>query len=136
MAKIKAYDDKALRKSTRVAAVIAGIALIALSICSSVKYSAIIGDVLLLAVVFGKETYATEEGISVEYDFFVFKHVIHWGFEEITDIHLEGKRGSYQGMHFLKDVMTRRLLFSRDEVDQVLQMAKSRNSAIHVENID
>ena len=39
-------------------------------------------------------------------------------------------------MHFLKDVMTRRLLFSRDEVDQVLQMAKSRNSAIHVENID
>ena len=72
----------------------------------------------------------------MEYDFFVFKHVIHWGFEEITDIHLEGKRGSYQGMHFLKDVMTRRLLFSRDEVDQVLQMAKSRNSAIHVENID
>lgn len=70
MAKIKAYDDKALRKSTRVAAVIAGIALIALSICSSVKYSAIIGVVLLLAVVFGKETYATEEGISVEYDFF------------------------------------------------------------------
>ncbi len=69
MAKIKAYDDKALRKSTRVAAVIAGIALIALSICSSVKYSAIIGVVLLLAVVFGKETYATEEGISVEYDF-------------------------------------------------------------------
>ena len=100
MAKIKAYDDKALRKSTRVAAVIAGIALIALSICSSVKYSAIIGVVLLLAVVFGKETYATEEGISVEYDFFVFKHVIHWGFEEITDIHLKGSVAAIRACTF------------------------------------
>ncbi len=136
MAKIKAYDDRALKKSTRVAAVIAGAALIALSIFSSVKYSAIIGVVLLLAVVFGKETYATEEGISVEYDFLVYRHVIQWDYEEITDIHLEGIRGGHQGMHFLKDVLTRRLLFSRDEVDQVLQMAKSRNTAIRVENID
>ncbi len=29
-----------------------------------------------------------------------------------------------------------RLLFSREEVEQVLQMAKSRNGAIHVEKID
>lgn len=136
MARIKAFDDRALRKSTRVAAVIAGIALIALGLVSTVKYSALIGVILLLAVVFGKETYATEEGISVEYDFLVFKHVIKWDFAEITDIHLEGIKGSHQGMHFLKDVMTRRLLFSRDEVDQVLQMARSRNEAIHVENID
>ncbi|WP_419026404.1 hypothetical protein [Emergencia sp.] len=136
MVKVKAYDDRALSKSTRAAASIAGIALIALSAFSSVKYSAVIGVVLLLAVIFGKETYATEEGISMEYDFLVFKHVIHWDFEEITDIHLEGIRGGHQGMHFLRDVMTRRLLFSREEVEQVLQMAKSRNGAIHVEKID
>lgn len=136
MVKIKAYDDRALSKCTRVAAVIAGSALIILGIFSSVKYSAVIGIVLLLAVVIGKETYATEEGISMEYDFLVFKHVIQWDFAEITDIHLENVKGGHQGMHFLKDVMTRRLLFSRDEACQVLQMAQSRNHVIHIEDID
>lgn len=137
MARIKAYDDRALKKSTRVAAMAAGIVLIALGIFSSVKYSAIIGIVLLLAVIIGKETYATEEGISVEYDFIVFKHVVQWDFVEITDIHLEkGKNTPYQGMHFLKDVMTRRLLFRREEVCQVLEMAQNRNSAVHVEDIN
>lgn len=136
MARIKAYDDRALRKSTRIAAMIAGIGLIALSVFPSVRYSALIGIVLLLAVIIGKETYVTEDGISVEYDFLLFKHVIRWDFTEITDIHLETVKGAHQAMHFLKGVMSRRLLFSRNEASQVLQMAKDHNSAIHIEDID
>lgn len=136
MARIKAYDDKALSKSTRVAAFIAGIALIVLAVFSTVKYSALIGIVLLLAVIFGKETYVSEEGISVEYDFILFKHVIGWDFEEITDIHLEKIKGGHQGLHFLKDVLTRRLLFGRDEVEEVLRMAKRRNSTIRIEDLE
>ncbi len=66
MDKIKAYDDKALRKSTRIAGVMAGIALIAMGFLGDVKYSAIIGIILLLAVVMGKATYVTENGISIE----------------------------------------------------------------------
>ena len=89
MDKIKAYDDRAMRKSTKFAAIVFGTGLIVFSFYSTVKYSAIIGVVLLLAVIFQKETYVSREGVVLAYDFIVRKHKIVWSFEEITDIHIE-----------------------------------------------
>jgi len=137
MDRIKAYDDKALRKSTRVVGIIAGIALIAMGFLGGVKYSAVIGIILILAVIMGKETYVTEEGISVEYDFLVYKHVMEWTFEEITDIHIEdAPNRAYQVLYFQKDVMTRRLIFRRTEIDAVKQMARQKNPDIHIEKVE
>lgn len=137
MDKIKAYDDKALRKSTRIAGVIAGIALIAMGFLGDVKYSAIIGIILLLAVIMGKATYVTEEGISIEYDFLVYKHIMGWAFEEITDVHIEdAPNREYQVLYFQKDVMTRRLIFRRTEVEAVKQMARQKNPGIHIEKVE
>lgn len=137
MHKIKAYDDKAMRKSTKIAAIIMGIGLIVFGFFSTVKYSAIIGIILLLAVLMQKETYVTEEGIDVEYDFIVHKHVISWKFDEISDIHIEEPADrNYRVLHFLRGAMSRRLIFRRNEFEEVIQMATDRNKEIHVEQID
>lgn len=137
MKKIKAYDDRAMKKSTRVVAVVAGIGLIVFQFTFEVNYSALIGLILLLTVIFQKETYATEEGISMEYDFIVYKHVIFWSYDDITDIHIEYvKDTGYQVLHYLRDVMSRRLVFRRDEIEEVLAMALNKNSHIHVDDVD
>lgn len=137
MDKIKAYDDKALRKSTRIAGIIAGIALIAMGFLGDVRYSAVIGIILILAVIMGKETYVTEDGISIEYDFLVHKHSMEWDFEEITDIHIEdAPNREYQALYFQKDVMTRRLIFRRTEVEAVKEMARLKNPDIHIEKVE
>lgn len=136
MDKIKAYDDRAMRKSTKFAAIVFGTGLIVFSFYSTVKYSAIIGVVLLLAVIFQKETYVSGEGVVLAYDFIVRRHKIVWSFEEITDIHIEYVADpSYVVLHFLRDVMSRRLVFRKQELEQVLELAKSVKPDIHIENV-
>lgn len=136
MDKIKAYDDRAMRKSTKFAAIVFGTGLIVFSFYSTVKYSAIIGVVLLLAVIFQKETYVSREGVVLAYDFIVRRHKIVWSFEEITDIHIEYVADpSYVVLHFLRDVMSRRLVFQKQELEQVLELAKSVKPDIHIENV-
>ena len=136
MDKIKAYDDRTMRKSTKFAAVIFGAGLIVFSFYSTVKYSAIIGVVLLLAVVFQKETYVSKEGVVLAYDFILRKHKIVWSFEEITDIHIEYVADpNYVVLHFLRDVMSRRLVFQKRELEQVLELARSVKTDIHIENV-
>ncbi|MCI5687252.1 MAG: hypothetical protein MR303_01955 [Emergencia sp.] len=136
MDKIKAYDDRAMRKSTKFAAIVFGTGLIVFSFYSTVKYSAIIGVVLLLAVIFQKETYVSREGVVLAYDFIVRKHKIVWSFEEITDIHIEYVADpGYVVLHFLRDVMSRRLVFRKQELEQVLELAKSVKPDIHIENV-
>ena len=106
------------------------------SFYSTVKYSAIIGVVLLLAVVFQKETYVSKEGVVLAYDFILRKHKIVWSFEEITDIHIEYVADpNYVVLHFLRDVMSRRLVFQKRELEQVLELARSVKPDIHIENV-
>ncbi|MGF6376792.1 hypothetical protein M2140_001870 [Clostridiales Family XIII bacterium PM5-7] len=137
MDKIKAYDDRAMRKSTRIASLIMGVVLIALGFFSTVKYSAIIGVVLIAATIMQKNTYISKDGIDIEYDFILYKHVISWKFDEITDIHIEDVPDRrFQVLYFLREVMTRRLVFRRDEIERVLEMAKTCNEKIHVEYVD
>lgn len=136
MDKIRAYDERTMKKSTRAAALVMGAGLIIFGFWSSVRYSAVIGVLLILAVVFQKETYICREGIVLSYDFVIYKHKIIWNFDEISHIHIEHADSStYVVLHFLRDVMTRRLVFCREEADRVLQLAKQANEHIHIEEI-
>lgn len=83
-----------------------------------------------------KNTFVTEAGIDIEYDFLVHKHTISWAFEEITDIHKEQvKDKATVVLYFLKGVMSRRLAFYRTDIE-ILAMAKDRNPNIHIEDVD
>ncbi len=136
MDKIKAYDERAMKKSTKMAALLMGAGLIIFGFWSSVRYSAVIGVILILAVVFQKETYICREGIVLAYDFIIYKHKIVWNFDEISDIHIENAGNStYVILHFLRDVMTRRLVFSKEEADRVLELAERANAHIHIEEM-
>ncbi len=136
MDEIKAYDDRAMRNSTKIAAVIFGVALIGFSFYATVKYAAVIGMVLLLAVVFQKETYVSREGVVLAYDFILKKHKMIWSFEEITDIHIEYVADpAYVALHFLRDVMSRRLIFRKQELAAVLDLARSAKPNMHIEEV-
>lgn len=134
MDRIKAYDDRAMSKSTQRIGFAAGCFLTVLSVFSTIWYSVIVGLILLLAVIMGKETYITETGISVEYNFFICKHVICWDFREITNIHVEAMSGTnYQALYFLRGMMTKKLFFHSSEIDDISEIAQHRNPDIHIE---
>lgn len=137
MRKYKAYDEKAMRTSTRIAALIGGVALIILGILTTAKYSIPVGIIIILATIMKKETYVTIYGIEVVYDVFFFKHKDCWSFEDITDIHRETVPDNrYYVLHFMKDVMSRRIVFTKEDASEIVDMALEMNDKIHFDEVD
>ena len=137
MHKYKAYDEKAMRQSTRIAAIISGIALIVLGIITTAKYSIPVGVIILLATIMKKETYITVNGIEVVYNILFFKHTDEWSFDDITEIHREiVPDDKYYVLHFMKDVMSRRLVFLREDALEIIDLASEMNSNIHFDDVN
>lgn len=132
-----AIDDKALRKSTRIAAVAAGIALIILAVGIRSLYTGLVGAVLLAAMMLNKKTAMTEEGLVVTYDVVFYKYYEKWGFDEIKEIHKElSPDGRRYALHIMKDVMSRRLVYSVTDAEKVIDLALEKNPNIHVADVD
>ena len=136
MINIKAYDDKAMRKSTKLIAIICGLLLIIVAIYSKSIYAAIVGSVILMAIMLNKNTYASEVGIEIEYNATIFKHYSVWEFSEITEIHIEkAPDPKFCILHFMRGVMSRRLVFYKGDSDKVIKLAIEKNPHIHVANV-
>ena len=132
-----AIDDKALRKSTRIAAVAAGIALIILAVGIRSLYTGLVGAVKLAAMMLNKKTAMTEEGLVVTYDVVFYKYYEKWGFDEIKEIHKElSPDGRRYALHIMKDVMSRRLVYSVTDAEKVIDLALEKNPNIHVADVD
>lgn len=132
-----AIDDKALRKSTRIAAVGGGIALIVLAVIIRSLYTGLVGAVLLAAMMLNKKVAMTEEGLVVTYDVVFYKYCEKWGFDEIKEIHKElSPDGRRYALHIMKDVMSRRLVYSIPDTEKVIELAMEKNPNIHVANVD
>ncbi|MEG0923459.1 MAG: hypothetical protein RR313_03055 [Anaerovoracaceae bacterium] len=137
MCKIKAYDDRATRQSTRIVAIILGIVFVVFGAVLRIRYAIPVGAIIVIATIMQKNTFITTEGIDIEYDYIVHKHVMKWDFDEITDIHIEQvKDKRFIVLYFLRGVMTRRLVFYKEDVDEVLLQAKNKNPNIHIEDVD
>lgn len=138
MRTIKAYDEKELRPSTRIAALVAGIALIIMGIFTTMKYSLLVGILLLLAIGLDKGVYVTEEGIEIEYNLFMLKYVDKkWGFDTISNIHKQvvpDKR--FYVLHFMQGVMSRRVVLYKEDAEQAIVLALAKNSSIHLDDVD
>ena len=134
MREYKVIDDKKIRKSTRVIAVIAGLALIGVAIYANSIYSAIVGVIILLAMLLRKSVVINEEGLLTTYDAVFYKYRELWSFDEITDLHTEAVPDpQYEVLHVGKGIMVRRLVFLTGEVDKVIQLALEKNKEIHVD---
>ena len=69
-----AIGDKALRKSTRIAAIAGGVALIVLAVVIRSLYTGLVGAVLLAAMMLNKKVAMTEEGLVVTYDVVFYRY--------------------------------------------------------------
>ena len=137
MRKYVSYDRKALRKSTRIAAIVAGIFMIGLAVYIKSWHAAFIGIVILLAMVLQKEISMTEEGLEVNYDMVVYQYRELWPYDEIEDIHKElSPDGTKMALHVMKDVMSRKLIYDLDVYKDVIELALEKNPKIHVADID
>ena len=137
MRKYVSYDRKALRKSTRIAAVVAGIFMIVLAIFIRSIHAAFIGIVILLAMVLQKEIAMTEDGLEVNYDMIVYQYKELWPYEEIEDIHKElSPDGTKMALHVMKDVMSRKLIYDLPVYEEVIALALEKNPKIHVADVD
>lgn len=137
MRKYVSYDRKALRKSTRIAAIVAGIFMIGLAIYIKSWHAAFIGVVLLLAMSLQKEISMTEEGLEVNYDMVVYQYKELWPYEDIQDIHKElSPDRTKMALHVMKDVMSRKLIYDLDVYEDVIALALEKNPKIHVADID
>lgn len=132
-----AIDDKALKKSTRIAAVAGGTALILLAVFICSLYTGLVGVVLLAAMMLNKKVAVTDEGLVVTYDVVFYKYYEKWGFEEIKEIHKElSPDGRRYALHIMKDVMSRRLVYSVTDAEKVINLALEKNPYIHVADVD
>ena len=137
MRKYVSYDRKALKKSTRIAAIVAGIFMIGLAVYIKSWHAAFIGIVILLAMVLQKEISMTEEGLEVNYDMVVYQYRELWPYDQIEDIHKElSPDGSKMALHVMKDVMSRKLIYDLDVYKDVIELALEKNPKIHVADID
>ena len=137
--KYKATTGKELSKTTEIACMAFGIALIALGIIQHTIYGALIGIVLLAAGAMSKEVYVCEEGIVTEYRFLVKTRREVWSWDEIKDIFCEysSKYPGKVGIHFTKEsLMARRLFFPRNQRDAIIDLALGQNPKISVEDQD
>lgn len=137
MRKFVSADTKALKKSTRIAAIVAGVALTIMSIFIQSLYTGLVGVVILAAMMLQKEISMTEEGLEVNYDVVLYKYRELWSYEEIKEIHKElGPDGTKYALHIMKDVMSRRLVYSISDAEKVIQLALEKNPSIHVADVD
>lgn len=130
-------DVKIMKKSTKITALAAGAALVAIGICIRSIYTAVAGVLILAAMALNKKIAVTERGVEITYDLGVFKHIDLWSFDEIREIHreLSPDKDKY-ALHVLKDVMSRRLVFRISDAEEVIGMALEKNPSIHVADVD
>ena len=132
-----AINDKEPKKSTKIIAIIGGIALIIVAIIIRSLYTGLVGAVLFAAMMLSKQTAITEEGLVVTYNVIFYKYLEKWTFEEIKEIHKEiSPDGRRYALHIMKDVMSRRLVYSVADANKVIELALEKNPNIHVANVD
>jgi hypothetical protein len=137
MRKYVSEDRKALRKSTRICAVIAGFFFIGLGVAIHSIHSVFIGIVLLLVMILQKEIAVTEEGLVVSYDMIVYQYKEVWTFDQIEEIHKElSPDGTKIALQVMKDIMSRKLIYSLSEYKDVIDLALEMNPEIHVSDVD
>lgn len=130
-------ENKPMKKSTRVVALIAGAGLVALGVYIWSIYTVLVGAVILLAMALNKKTALTDEGLVVTYDVVLYKYREVWPYEDIQEIHKElSKDRTKYALHVMKDVMSRRLIYPVRQTDEVIEFVLEHNPKIHIADVD
>lgn len=137
MREYKTINPHELKKTTRVAGLIAGLGLIWLGITVGSIYTILVGAVIFLAVIYRKEMLFDEEGYVTKFDFIFFKHEDIWRYDQITYMHREKAPDiNYIGIIIQKDMAFKRAVVFKRDVEEILELAKSKNPKIFIGDID
>jgi len=137
MREYKTINPHELKKSTRIAGLIASFGLIFLGISIVSIYTVLVGVVIFLAVIYRKEMMFTEDGYVTKFDFIFFKHEDIWRYDQITYMHRENAPDiKYMGIIIQKDMAFKRAVVLKQDVEAILELAKSKNPKIYVGDID
>lgn len=132
MGEFESINLKKLRPVTRVFALIFSIGFLVLGVYLPSIYTLLIGVVLLLATLFDKKIVVNQDGVLVTYHMRVAKYSELWTFDQITQLYREQvPNKKYCALHFTKDVMSKRLIFTAQDAAQIIDLALSKNSQIH-----
>ena len=132
MIEFKPLNDRKQRTSTKIAVLVAGVAFVILGIVLPSIYSIVIGGIFLMASTVSKHTIISEKGIEVRYRMLAFKYEELWAFSEVTEMHLEiVKDPRFSALHFTKDVISKRLIFTKEDARSVVSLALKQNPKIH-----
>ena len=136
MKSYKASTGRELDKTTTYICYGFGIALVVMACLRLTWYPAAIGVILIAAAAMTKTITVSEEGIVTEYRFLLYRKVERWEWADIVEIFCEysDKHPGKIGIHFTKEnLMARRLFFSRQYEDEIIELALSQNPKIRVE---
>jgi len=130
-------DSKAPNPLTRTIGLIAGMILVVYGVLRFSWYSAIIGGMLLLALVMVKKIAMNEVGLVTSYNILGIKREEIWAYEDIQEIHKEvSPDGKEMALHVMKDIMSKRLIYPIESYQKVIDLALEKNPKIHVAYID
>lgn len=137
MREYKTINPHEMKKSTRVTGLIASFGLIWLGIKIVSIYTALVGLVIFLSVIYRKEMLFNEEGYITKFDFIFFKHEDIWRYDQISYMHREKAPDiKYMGIIIQKDMAFKRAVVSKRDVEDILELAASKNPKIYIGDID
>ncbi|MBR5516663.1 MAG: hypothetical protein IKU53_01705 [Firmicutes bacterium] len=137
MREYKTINPHEMKKSTRVTGLIASFGLIWLGIKIVSIYTALVGIVIFLSVIYRKEMLFNEEGYLTKFDFIFFKHEDIWRYDQISNMHREKAPDiNYMGIIIQKDMALKRAVVLKKDVEDILELASSKNSKIYIGDID
>ena len=118
----------------RIIAFILGVVLVVVGMLTQVYYEILIGFPVMYSSFFKKVTVVNDEGIQIEYKGPFFRHLEKVLFSDMTNIRIEDVNEN-TALHFLKNHMSRRLIFSKSDANNIISLAKSKNHRIYYDKI-
>ncbi|MDD2217979.1 MAG: hypothetical protein PHX63_06065 [Eubacteriales bacterium] len=137
MREYKVINQHELKQSTRIFALIAGIALIVLGGSISSIYTGIVGVIIILAVIYKKQICFNEDGYLTVYDFILLHHHNLWSYAEISYMHREvSPNRNYLGILVQKGMVFKRAVVPIEMAEEILSLAKEKNPNIYIGDAD
>ncbi len=95
-----------------------------------------LGFLVVLAAFFQKSQIISKEGVDIRY--YLLGMVVHnyWKWDEVTTLHADYHRAKPNVMlHIGKDIVTRSFIFTKNDCDEILLLAKEMNPKIYIADI-
>lgn len=127
------------KKEVKIGTIIVGVLLVIFGtgLTGYIKFNivaVIFGTLLVLSALLKKTVTVSDKGLLVHYDMRIAKHQELWKWEEMFSLTWQKDENTPDlwRIYFTKDDRTRKFLFSRDDMDDILELGKKENPSIKI----